>query len=171
VLVTKLYLAALERQDTREEDRQDFELYIDEFQNFSTDIFPSILSEARKYRLCLTLAHQYLHQLSESVKHSVFGNVGTLVSFRVGSIDAKDLVEEFKPDFSSGDLEHAENYHAYIKLMIDGKRSNPFSMETLPPFCLCGDEAKKDALIRTSRRHYSMRGAEISDNIEKWFSK
>ena len=86
VLVTKLYLAALERQNMPEEKRKDFYLYIDEFQNFSTDVFPSILSEARKYRLDLILAHQYIHQLSESVSHAVFGNVGTLIAFRVGSI-------------------------------------------------------------------------------------
>ncbi|MHB8660957.1 MAG: type IV secretory system conjugative DNA transfer family protein [Minisyncoccota bacterium] len=171
VLVTKLYLAALERQDTREEERKDFELYIDEFQNFSTDIFPSILSEARKYRLCLTLAHQYLYQLSESVKHSVFGNVGTLVAFRVGSLDAMGLAEEFKPDFTSSDLEHAENYHAYIKLMIDGKRSKPFSMETLPPLPYAGDEAQRDTLIRVSRERFASRREDIADKIEKWFSK
>jgi type IV secretory pathway TraG/TraD family ATPase VirD4 len=171
VLVTKLYLAALERQDTSEERRRDFYLYIDEFQNFSTDIFPSILSEARKYRLCLILAHQYLHQLSESVKHSVFGNVGTLVSFRVGSIDAQDIAEEFKPDFTSGDLEHAENYHAYIKLMIDGKRSRPFSMETLPPFAHKDNEARKSTLIEVSRDRFAIKREEIADKVEKWLSK
>ncbi len=171
VLVTKLYLAALERQDTPEERRKDFYLCIDEFQNFSTDIFPSILSEARKYRLDLILAHQYLHQLSESVRHSVFGNVGTLISFRVGSIDAKELIEEFKSDFTSGDLEHAENYHAYIKLMIDGKRSSPFSMETLPPLPPCGDEAQKETLIRVSRERFATPREEIEGKIEKWFSR
>ena len=88
-IVTKMYLAALERQNLPEEIRKDFYLYIDEFQNFSTDIFPSILSEARKYRLNLNLAHQYLYQLPESIKHAVFGNVGTVISFRVGSYDAK----------------------------------------------------------------------------------
>lgn len=171
VLVTKLYLAALERQDTPEEERKDFYLYIDEFQNFSTDVFPSILSEARKYRLNLILAHQYLYQLSESVKHSVFGNVGTLASFRVGSIDARELSEEFSPTFSKEDLEHTENYHAYVKLMIDGKRSTPFSAETLPPIARQGDEANKDTIIRVSRERFASRRADMTAKIEKWFTK
>jgi type IV secretory pathway TraG/TraD family ATPase VirD4 len=171
VLVTKLYLAALERQDTPEEQRKDFYLYIDEFQNFSTDVFPSILSEARKYRLNLILAHQYLYQLSESVKHSVFGNVGTLASFRVGSIDARELAEEFSPTFSKEDLEHTENYHAYLKLMIDGKRSTPFSAETLPPLTPQGDEAMKDTIIRVSRERFASKREDMTAKIEKWFSK
>jgi len=171
VLVTKLYLAALERQDTPEEERKDFYLYIDEFQNFSTDVFPSILSEARKYRLNLILAHQYLYQLSESVKHSVFGNVGTLASFRVGSIDARELAEEFSPTFTKEDLEHTENYHAYLKLMIDGKRSIPFSAETLPPLAPQGGEAQKDILIRVSRERFASKREDITGKIEKWFSK
>jgi type IV secretory pathway TraG/TraD family ATPase VirD4 len=171
VLVTKLYLAALERQDTPESERKDFYLYIDEFHNFSTDVFPSILSEARKYRLNLILAHQYLHQLSENVKHAVFGNVGTLASFRVGSIDARELADEFSPAFSKEDLEHAENRHIYLKLMIDGKRSLPFSAETLPPLCRCGDEAGKDTIIKVSRERFASRREDITGKIEKWFNK
>ena len=146
VLVTKLYLAALERQSIPEDERKDFYLYIDEFQNFSTDVFPSILSEARKYRLNLILAHQYIHQLSENVRHAVFGNVGTLIAFRVGSIDAKELAIEFLPTFDEHDLEQEENHHIYLKLMIDGKRSLPFSAETLPPLSRIGDEANKNII-------------------------
>ena len=168
VIVTKLYLAALERQGTAERERKDFFLYIDEFQNFSTDVFPSILSEARKYRLDLILAHQYTHQLSESVRQAVFGNVGTLVAFRVGSIDAKELAVEFMPTFTEHDLEHEKNYHIYLKLMIDGKRSLPFSAETLPPLCLCGDEAQKNTLIQVSRERFAVRREEIAGKIEKW---
>jgi hypothetical protein len=171
VLVTKLYLAALERQDMPEEQRKDFYLYVDEFQNFSTEAFPSILSEARKYRLNLILAHQYLQQLPDSVRHAVFGNVGTLIAFRVGSIDAEELFKEFRPDFSSDDLEHAENYHLHLKLMIDGKRSNPFSAETLPPFVLKGDEADKETLIKVSRQRFAISKDDIADKIEKWFTK
>jgi len=170
VLVTKLYLAALERQDTAEDLRKDFFLYVDEFQNFSTDVFPSILSEARKYHLDLVLAHQYLHQLTDSVRHSVFGNVGTIVSFRVGSIDAKELSAEFLPDFGSEDLEHVENYHAYLKLMIDGKRCRPFTAETLPPLALCGNEALKNTLISVSRERFATKRADITGKIEKWFT-
>lgn len=170
VLVTKLYLAALERQAIPEEERKDFYLYIDEFQNFSTDVFPSILSEARKYRLNLILAHQYIHQLSENVRHAVFGNVGTLLAFRIGNIDAKQLASEFLPTFTEHDLEHSFNHHIYLKLMIDGKRSLPFSAETLPPLTLHGDEAQKNILIETSRARFAIRRAEIEDKIEKWIA-
>jgi hypothetical protein len=171
VLVTKLYLAALERQELPEHDRKDFYLYIDEFQNFSTDVFPSILSEARKYRLNLILAHQYTHQLSESVRHAVFGNVGTLVAFRVGSVDAKELSTEFLPSFNAHDLEQEKNHHIYIKMMIDGKRSLPFSAETFPPLCVSGNEAAKDTLICVSRERFATRQNEIENKIEKWISK
>jgi type IV secretory pathway TraG/TraD family ATPase VirD4 len=170
VLVTKLYLAALERQTMPEDERKDFYLYIDEFQNFSTDVFPSILSEARKYRLNLILAHQYIHQLSENVKHAVFGNVGTIIAFRMGSIDAKELAVEFLPTFDEHDLEQNENHHIYLKLMIDGKRSLPFSAETLPPLSRIGDEANKNVLIQVSRERFARRRAEIEDKIEKWIA-
>lgn len=170
VLVTKLYLAALERQTLPEEVRRDFYLYIDEFQNFSTDVFPSILSEARKYRLNLTLAHQYTHQLSDNVKYAVLGNVGTLIAFRVGSIDAKELALEFLPTFNEHDLECSANHHVYLKLMIDGQRSLPFSAETLPPLCLCGNETKRDNIVAVSRERFASRRLEIEGKIEKWIS-
>lgn len=170
VLVTKLYLAALERQDTAEELRQDFHLYVDEFQNFSTDVFPSILSESRKYRLNLVLAHQYLHQLAESVKHAVFGNVGTLISFRVGGFDAGELAEEFGPDFDRSDLIHAENYRYCIKLMIDGKRSRPFTAETLPPPRPKGDEAQAETVVRISRERFASKREDVEKAVEKWFA-
>lgn len=170
VIVTKLYLAALGRQDMPEAVRRDFYLYIDEFQNFSTDVFPSILSEARKYRLNLVLAHQYIHQLSESVARAVFGNVGTLVCFRVGNIDAQQLAREFAPTFSERDLEHERNHHVYLKLMIDGKRSLPFSAETLPPLGPEGREAKKETVIRISRERFASRRQEVENKIGKWMN-
>ena len=170
VIVTKLYLAALERQNVPEEHRKDFHLYIDEFQNFSTDIFPSILSESRKYRLNLILAHQYLHQLSENTKHAVFGNVGTLIAFRVGTLDARELGDEFKPDFGAEDIIHTENYQFYTKLMIDGKRSKPFTAETLPPIALNGDEASMENVIRVSRERFAQPRKEVETKIEKWFA-
>ena len=170
VLVTKLYLAALERQAIPEENRKDFYLYIDEFQNFSTDVFPSILSEARKYRLNLILAHQYIHQLSENVKHAVFGNVGTIIAFRVGSIDARELEYEFQPAFGVHDLEQNENHHIYLKLMIDGKRSLPFSAETLPPLSRIGDEANKNTIIQVSRERFASRREDVESKIEKWIA-
>ena len=170
VLVTKLYLAALERQKIPEAYRQDFHLYIDEFQNFSTDVFPSILSEARKYRLDLILAHQYTHQLSENVRHAVFGNVGTLIAFRIGSDDAQELATQFMPTFTGHDMERLENHHIYIKLMVDGQRSDPFSAETLPPCRKQGDEAPKDTLIAVSRERYTWSSEEVEHKIEKWIS-
>ncbi len=171
VLVTKLYLAALERQDMPEDMRKDFYLYIDEFQNFSTDVFPSILSEARKYHLNLILAHQYIHQLSDNVRHAVFGNVGTLVAFRVGSVDAQELSVEFRPTFTEHDLEHEKNYHIYLKLMIDGKRSLPFSAETLPPLPHTGEEANKDTIVAVSRERFATRRSEIEGKVEKWIAR
>lgn len=171
VIVTKIYLAALERQNLPMSQRKDFYVYVDEFQNFSTDVFPSILSEARKYRLNLVLAHQYLYQLSESVKQSVFGNVGTILAFRTGSIDARELAEEFKPVFNSEDIENLENYHIYLKLLIDGKMSQPFSAVTLPPFEREGNEAKKETVIRVARERFTKKRKLVEKRIRKWFGE
>jgi len=170
-IVTKMYLAALERQNIPEEHRRDFYLYIDEFQNFSTDIFPSILSEARKYRLNLTLAHQYLYQLPDSIKHAVFGNIGTIVSFRVGSYDAKELAEEMSPVFTSEDLEDLENHFISIRLMIDGKMSRAFSATTLPPTPKNGNESERDKILRVSRERYTVPRDIIEEKIKTWFGK
>jgi len=170
-IVTKMYLAALERQNIPEERRRDFYLYIDEFQNFSTDIFPSILSEARKYRLNLNIAHQYLYQLPDAIKHAVFGNIGTLISFRVGSYDAKELAEEMIPVFTSEDLEHLENHHISLRLMIDGKMSRAFSAVTLPPIPKTGDEAERDVILRVSRERYTVPRDTIEEKINSWFGK
>jgi hypothetical protein len=170
VITTKLYLAALERQDVPEEQRRDFYLYIDEFQNFSTDIFPSILSEARKYRLNLTLAHQYIYQLSENIRHAVFGNVGTLIAFRIGSTDAKELAHEFLPSIGERDLEHVPNHHAYIKLMIDGQRSLPFSAETFPPVHHAAGDADRNTVITVSRERFARKREDIETKVEKWIS-
>jgi len=169
VITTKLYLAALERQSLPMEERKDFYLYIDEFQNFSTDVFPSILSEARKYRLNLILAHQYLFQLSENIKHSVFGNVGTIIVFRSGSIDAKELEEEFGPNFYKEDIENLDNYHIYLKLLIDGKTSRPFSALTIPPLEKQGNEADIETVIRVSRDRFTANKKSIEEKIKKWF--
>lgn len=170
-VVTKLYLAALERQGIPEEYRRDFYLYIDEFQNFSTDIFPSILSEARKYRLNLNIAHQYLYQLPEAIKHAVFGNIGTIISFRVGSYDAKELAEEMKPVFTSEDLENLENHHVSLRLMIDGKMSRAFSAVTLPSLPKTGDEADREVILRVSRERYTVPRDIIEEKIKNWFGK
>ncbi|KKU65538.1 MAG: hypothetical protein UX89_C0027G0007 [Parcubacteria group bacterium GW2011_GWA2_47_16] len=168
-IITKLYLAALERQNIEEDARQDFYLYIDEFQNFSTDIFPSILSEARKYRLNLTLAHQYLYQLPEAIKHAVFGNVGTAVAFRVGGFDAQVLAQEMAPAFTAEDLEHLDNHHIYTRLLIDGKKSSAFSAITLPPFPKTSHEADRNTVLKISRQRYATPRDIVEEKLRNWF--
>ncbi len=133
MLITKMGLTALSRQDVPEEQRRDFYLYVDEFQSFATSSFVDILSEARKYRLSLIMANQYLSQIDEKVRGAIFGNVGTLVSFKVGLEDAKFLAEEFYPEFGQEDLINLPCYSIYLKLMINGKTSKPFSGDSLPP--------------------------------------
>ncbi len=133
MLIAKMGLSALSRQDTEEEKRKDFYLYVDEFQSFATSSFADILSEARKYHLNLILANQYLDQIDEKVRGAIFGNVGTIISFKVGLEDAKFLAEEFYPAFNQEDLINLPCYSIYLKLMIEGKTSKPFSGDSLPP--------------------------------------
>jgi len=132
VLVGKILVSALSRTDMPKEQRKDFYLYIDEFQNFTTDSISIILSEARKYNLNLIMAHQYLGQLvvnnDTSIKDAVFGNVGTMALFKIGSEDAETMIKEFSPVFNEFDLINIEKYHAYVKLLIDNTTSRPFSM-------------------------------------------
>ncbi|MEA3463596.1 MAG: type IV secretion system DNA-binding domain-containing protein [Patescibacteria group bacterium] len=137
IIVGKILIAALSRTDMPREQRKDFYLYIDEFQNFTTDSICSILSEARKYNLNLIIAHQYLGQLVKaqdtSIKDAVFGNVGTWILFKVGSEDAQVMEKEFEPIFNQYDLINIEKYTAYVKLLIDNTASRPFSMQTIWP--------------------------------------
>ncbi len=166
MLITKIQLAAMERVDTLEEDRKDFVLYVDEFQNFATPSFANILSEARKYRLSLIMAHQYVAQLDEVVRDAVFGNVGTIISFRVGAADAELLVKEFAPVFIEEDIVNLPKYHIFLKLMIDGVSSQPFSALTLPP--IGHATGSKDKVIRVSRERYGTRREDIEDKIARW---
>jgi hypothetical protein len=142
IIVGKILMAALSRADLASADRKDFYLYIDEFQNFTTDSVCQILSEARKYGLGLIMAHQYIGQLTKkgdnAIKEAVFGNVGTIMSFKVGSEDAEFLKKEFSPVFNEYDLMNIEKYTAYVKLLIDNSTSRPFSMKT--PWPLAGEE-------------------------------
>lgn len=136
MLITKLYLAAMGRADVSEVEREklpNFYFYVDEFQSFANESFADILSEARKYKLNLTLAHQYIEQMSDEVRAAVFGNVGTMVTFRVGAYDADVLEKEFAPQFYAQDLVNLGFTQIYLKLMIDGVSSKPFSATTLPP--------------------------------------
>ncbi|MGB3988632.1 MAG: CxxC-x17-CxxC domain-containing protein [Minisyncoccales bacterium] len=168
LVITKLQLAAMSRVDVPEEERKDFFLYVDEFQNFATSSFVTILSEARKYRLSLTLGHQYIAQMEEPVRDAVFGNIGTLISFRVGPEDAEFLEKEFSPEFSATDLVNLPKYNIYVKLMIDGLTSNPFSAETLVPPRL-EEESPKDKIMKVSRERYGMPREVIEDKIRRWF--
>jgi len=133
IITGKLSMAAFSRINVPEEERKDFYLYLDEFQNFATDTISTIFSEARKYRLCLTVSHQFIGQLPELIRDSVFGNVGTIVSFRIGAEDAQFLEKQFQPVFNAYDLINIDNFSAYTKLMINGKTSKPFNMKTYPP--------------------------------------
>ncbi len=135
-LVTAIQQAALTRADIPEDQRRDFILYVDEFQNFTTGSFATILSEARKYRLSLVIAHQYLKQLDEPTANAVFGNVGSMISFQVGSDDAESLAQQLSKHVDQvrpTDLTNLPKYTAYARLLINGLPSNPFSMQTLPP--------------------------------------
>ncbi len=133
LLVSRLGLAALGRADMPESERRPFFIYLDEFQNFTTLSVATMLSELRKYRVGLILAHQYLHQLAPEVREAVLGNVGTLIAFRVGPEDARLFERYFEGEFSDVDLMNLPNYNVYLRLMIDGAVSRPFSAETLPP--------------------------------------
>jgi hypothetical protein len=131
LLVTTLGLAGFTRADQPEADRQDFFVYIDEFQNFTTLALVNMLSELRKYRVGFTIAHQFLHQLEPEIRHAVLGNAGTLISFRLGAEDAPYIAREFEGTFSTLDLIRLENHHIYLKLLIDGMPSRPFSAVTI----------------------------------------
>jgi len=133
LLVGKIQMAALSRVDMYGQKMNDFYLYIDEFQNVTTDSIASILSEARKYRLSLTIAHQYIAQLEEGIKNAVFGNVGSMAVFRVSPEDAQFLENKFKPTFTASDIMKLDNYNAYLSMLIKGQPTKPFNIKTLPP--------------------------------------
>ncbi len=175
MMITRLQLAAMSRVDILESKRNDFFLYVDEFQNFATESFANILSEARKYRLGLILAHQYISQLVEAdntkVRDAVFGNVGTIIAFRVGGADAEFLEKEFMPEFTENDLVNLGKANIYIKLMIDGVASSPFSAETIPP------EPKplvsyRDVIVKNTQKKYGTPRAVVDAKIaSEWETK
>lgn len=172
MIITKIQLAAMERVRVPEEERKDFYLYVDEFQNFATDSFASILSEARKYRLDLIIAHQYVGQLvtdtSTKVKDAVFGNVGTMIIFRVGAEDAEMMEKEFEPEFMPQDLVNLPNHHIYLKLMVDGVTARPFSAVTLAPLNFAEDPMMKEKILVASRALYGRPRAEVEAAIARW---
>jgi len=170
MLITKLQQAAMSRIDITEFERKDFFLYIDEFQNFSTDSFAVILSEARKYRLSLILAHQYIEQLSDVVRPAVIGNIGTFIAFRIGAEDADFLEKEFSPEFMAGDLVNIGKHNFYIKLMVDGASSRPFSARNLDFLSHKeGEVSHKDLIIEQSRHKYGIPKTQIERKIiDRW---
>ncbi|MBM2821031.1 MAG: hypothetical protein HW405_791 [Candidatus Berkelbacteria bacterium] len=155
MMITKIQLAAMRRAIIPQEQRKDFYLYVDEFQNFATESFATILSEARKYRLNLIITHQYIAQVPEEVMSAVFGNVGSLITFRVGAPDASALKQEFAPVFEEVDLVNLDNYHIYVKMSIDGVTCPAFSSTTLPPETMANNN--KDLIIQSSREQFSRR--------------
>ncbi|MDP3056920.1 MAG: type IV secretion system DNA-binding domain-containing protein [bacterium] len=172
MMITKLQLAAMGRVDIPESERSDFYLYVDEFQNFATESFANILSEARKYRLNLIIAHQYIGQLINGqntvVRDAVFGNVGTIVSFRIGAADAEFLEKEFEPTFMMNDLVNLPKYNVYMKLMIDGMTSEAFSANTLRPLGAESMEENAEKIIKNSRQRYSTPRSIIEEKILRW---
>ncbi len=170
LLITKLQLAAMSRVDLSEEERKDFFLYIDEFQNFATRSFVTVLSEARKYRLALILGHQYIAQMEEEVADAVFGNVGTIVSFRIGAEDAEQLEKEFSPDINAEDLINLPKYNIYVKLMINGVAGRPFSATTIPPWD--GESEKvKDKIISASGERYGAQRKMVEEKLKRWLGE
>jgi CxxC-x17-CxxC domain-containing protein len=172
MIVTKIQLAAMERVDMPEEERKNFYLTVDEFQNFVTESFANILSEARKYRLNLLVAHQYVSQLvfdgNSTVRDAIFGNVGTIISFRVGAEDAEFLEKEFEPVFMANDIINLPAYNVYLKLMVDGIAGNAFSAIALPPIDLTGTKKNAEKVINVSRERYSKNRQEIENKISRW---
>jgi CxxC-x17-CxxC domain-containing protein len=176
MLITKIQLSAMERVRIPENERVDFYLYVDEFQNFATDSFAGVLSEARKYRLNLIMAHQYIGQLvtdaaankSTKIRDAVFGNVGTMIVFRVGAADAEFLEPEFEPEFTIMDIVNLPNYHIYLKLMVSGVTSRPFSAKTLPPFNMKDNAMEVNELIEYSRKRYARPREVVEAEIRTW---
>lgn len=173
IIVTKIQMAAMGRADIPEDQRKDFYLYIDEFQNYTTDSIATILSEARKYKLGLTVAHQYIAQLTggegkqdTAIRDAIFGNVGTMVTYRVGVDDAETFAKEFYPVFDSNDVMNIEKYNAFLKLMIDGTASKPFNIEVPPPVSLTHPNKKlAEAIKDLSRLRYGRPKEEVAKEI------
>ncbi|HLD63769.1 MAG TPA: DUF87 domain-containing protein, partial [Candidatus Peribacteraceae bacterium] len=173
MLVTKFQIDAMSRADIPESERRDFFLYVDEFQNFATASFAAILSEARKYRLALTMANQYVGQLiigekSTQLRDAVFGNVGSLLSFQIGSEDAELLSQQFEEAVSPNDILSLPKYHAYARLLVNGTASKPFSVSTLPPPEGKQDEVRIETFRRLSRERYTEKRATVEEKITRW---
>lgn len=169
VLVTSFQQAAMARADVPEHERPDFYLFIDEFHNFSTDTFAAILSEARKYRLCLTLSHQYFDQLRNGLREAVFGNVGTMIAFRVGEADAAVLQREFGLIGSPSRFTDLGNHEVLVKLLAAGEYGEPILGRTLAPHGT--PHGRRDKIIARSREKYATRRDVVEDKINRWLNR
>lgn len=167
MIVGKLLIAALSRVDVPEEERKDFYLYLDEFQNITTDSIATILSEARKYRLDLIIAHQFIKQLKEPIRDAVFGNAGSFVTFRVGPEDAEFLKNVFDPYFSPQDLVNIDNFNAFVKLLINDKTSKPFNIQTIKE--AQGNLAMFEWIKEYSRMTYGRPRELVEEEIRKGY--
>ena len=165
ILVTSIQLAALFRSTQPEHERIPFYLYVDEMHSFISLSFADILSEARKYKLSLFLTHQYIEQLHEKIRSAIFGNVGTIISFRIGAEDAEHLAKEFNPEFNEDDFVNLPRYSMYLKLMIDGATSRPFSAFSLPPKQQV--QSFKEEAIDFSRKKYGKERKLVEEQIFK----
>ncbi len=166
MIITKMYQAAMSRANVPEEQREDFYFYVDEFQNFATDTFYEILSEARKYRLNLTIAHQYMGQLSGKIRQTVFGNVGSMVSFRVGAEDAAVLAGEYAPVFKERDIINLGVREFYTKMSVNGEIREAFSGRTLDAPKITEHSSKE--IIANSRKLYCTPKAEVEKMLRQW---
>lgn len=165
MIVTKVYLSAMSRVDTAEAERKDFYMYVDEFQNFATEAFANVLSEARKYRLSLVLANQYLEQIIEGVRSAILGNCGTFICFRAGATDGETLERELQP-FTEEGFTNLPKFKIYLRLLIDGIAGDAFSANTLPP---CEEEeGNGEKIIRQSRERYCRSRKEVEEKINRW---
>lgn len=169
VLISKFHTAAMERADVAEYNRKDFYLYVDEFPNFTTDSFASTLSEARKYRLNLTLSHQYIEQMGKEVREAVFGNVGSLISFRVGMSDAVNLAGEFDHEFVPKQLTELRNYNLCAKILRNGESTQPFLGKTDAPLPTFG--GNRGNIIKRSRERFGTNRNVVENRIRRWLDK
>lgn len=171
MLITKIYLAAMSRADLAKADMAEvppFFLFVDEFQNFANESFADILAEARKYKLNLTIAHQYVAQMEDEVRDAVFGNVGTTITFRVGPLDAELLEKVFVPTFTQEDIVNLGRFQIYLTLMIDGVGSKPFSAVSLPPLSR-NPISYREEVIAASRKNFSQPRKEVQAYIDEWY--
>lgn len=168
MFITKFQLDAMSRANIPEKERKDFYLYVDEFQNFATEAFATILSEARKYKLNLTMANQYINQMEEEVRDAVFGNVGTVLSFQVGFDDAEYISQQFGEEIMPPDLVSLSKYTAYMRLLVDGMPTKTFSLSTLPPPQIIIDRERIDKIVKVSRERYSEKTSVVTDKIKRW---